>query len=79
MIAGFAIGLTIGVDILVGGSLTGAAMNPQRAFGPILASWSWGDAWLYFLAPAVGGVVAALLYHHLFLGGKIEGDAEDSS
>lgn len=75
-IAGFAIGLTIGVDILVGGPLTGAAMNPQRAFGPILVSWSWGDAWLYFLAPAVGGVVAAALYHHLFLGGKTEDEME---
>ncbi|MFQ5426767.1 MAG: aquaporin [Gaiellales bacterium] len=76
MIAGFAIGLTVTVDILIGGPLTGAAMNPQRAFGPQLLSWTWTDAWIYYLAPALGGVVAALLYHHLFLGAK-KGDDGD--
>ena len=32
-IAGLAIGLTISIDVLFGGPLTGAAMNPARAFG----------------------------------------------
>lgn len=77
MIAGFAIGLTVTVDILIGGPLTGAAMNPQRAFGPELLSWTWTDAWIYYLAPAVGAVIAALLYHHLFLGAKHDPTAED--
>ena len=36
-IAGLAIGLTITIDVLIGGPLTGAAMNPARAFGPELA------------------------------------------
>ncbi len=35
-IAGLAIGLTITVDVLMGGPITGAAMNPARAFGPEL-------------------------------------------
>ena len=37
-IGGFAIGLTITMDILFGGPFTGAAMNPSRAFGPALAT-----------------------------------------
>lgn len=75
MVGGFAIGLTIAADIMVGGPLTGAAMNPQRAFGPQLLSNTWSDGWIYYLAPAVGGVIAALTYHHLFLRGRTDDDA----
>lgn len=65
--AGLAIGLTITVDILMGGGLTGAAMNPARAFGPALASHYWQDQWVYWIGPLVGGGVAAILYDRLFL------------
>ncbi len=67
IVAGFAIGLTVAVDILVGGPLTGAAMNPSRAFGPQLVGWVWSDGWLYYLAPLLGGALAALLYDRLYL------------
>jgi len=43
-IAGLGIGLTITLDILMGGPLTGAAMNPARAFGPELIARHWTDA-----------------------------------
>jgi glycerol uptake facilitator-like aquaporin len=66
-IAGFAIGLTIGADILMGGPLTGAAMNPARAFGPQLVSGEWADAWLWYVAPLLGGGLAALAYELLYL------------
>ena len=66
-IAGLAIGLTITVDILVGGPLTGAALNPARAFGPELAQNVWSDAWIYVLAPVAGGVAAAVAYERLYL------------
>ena len=42
-IAGLGIGLTITIDVLMGGPLTGAAMNPARAFGPELLSRDWTD------------------------------------
>ena len=67
VIAGLAIGLTITVDILIGGPLTGAAMNPARAFGPELVQNVWSDAWIYYLAPPAGGIAAALLYEWLYL------------
>ena len=65
--AGLAIGLTIMADILMGGALTGAAMNPARAFGPALISHYWQDQWLYWAGPLVGGGAAAVLYDRFFL------------
>jgi aquaporin TIP len=66
-IAGFAIGLTITMDVFMGGPVTGAAMNPARAFGPELVENFWGEAWIYYLGPALGAVVAALAYEWLYL------------
>ena len=66
-IAGLAIGLTITIDVLMGGPLTGAAMNPARALGPELAGNMWTGWWIYWAGPAAGGVVAALLYEFLYL------------
>lgn len=66
-IAGLAIGLTITIDVFVGGPLTGAAMNPARAFGPELWSGNWGEGWIYYLGPACGALLAALTYEYLYL------------
>jgi aquaporin Z len=66
-IAGLAIGLTITLDIFAGGPLTGAAMNPARAFGPQLAGNHWADCWVWYLGPALGGALAALAYEFLYL------------
>jgi len=66
-VAGLAIGLTISIDVLFGGPLTGAAMNPARAFGPELIGNFWAQGWIYWLGPAVGGLVAALGYEYLYL------------
>jgi aquaporin TIP len=67
VVAGFAIGLTIGADILMGGPLTGAAMNPARAFGPQLVGSVWDDGWIWYLGPLIGGGLAALAYEWLYL------------
>ena len=66
-IAGLAIGFTITLDILMGGPLTGAAMNPARAFGPELVQNFWNDWWIYYTAPLLGGAAAALVYDYLYL------------
>jgi MIP family channel proteins len=66
-IAGLAIGLTITADILMGGPLTGGAMNPARAFGPELLPREWSDAWVWYAGPFVGGALAALVYDWLYL------------
>jgi MIP family channel proteins len=66
-IAGLAIGFTITLDIFMGGPLTGAAMNPARAFGPELVARYWTNAWVWYAGPLVGGAVAALAYEFLYL------------
>jgi aquaporin TIP len=75
-IAGLGIGLIVTVDILLAGPLTGAAMNPARAFGPELVENVWSDAWIYYVGPLVGGGIAALVYDGLYLAGRREPDIE---
>ena len=66
-IAGLAIGFTITMDVLMGGPLTGAAMNPARAFGPELLSNNWDNFWIWYIGPFAGGVIAAVAYELLYL------------
>jgi aquaporin TIP len=66
-IAALAIGLTISLDILMGGPFTGAAMNPARAFGPQLIGNHWENGWIWYVGPIVGGAIAAVLYEWLYL------------
>jgi aquaporin TIP len=51
----------------MGGPLTGAAMNPARAFGPELLGNFWGEGWIYYLGPAIGALIAATAYEYLSL------------
>jgi aquaporin Z len=66
-IGGFGIGLTVAFDILAGGAVTGASMNPARSFGPALELMYWQWHWAYWLAPIAGAVAAALLYENVLL------------
>ena len=61
-IGGLAIGLAVTLDILCGGPLTGAAMNPARTFGPALASGHWNNHIVYWIGPLIGGALAGLVY-----------------
>jgi MIP family channel proteins len=66
-VGGFGIGLAIFVCGLAGGSLTGAAMNPARAFGPALVAWDWHGQAVYWIGPAIGAAAAAALWRFLLL------------
>jgi MIP family channel proteins len=66
-VGGFGIGLVLTMDILAGGTLTGASMNPARSFGPVLASGYWVGHWIYWVGPLVGGGLAALLYNSFLI------------
>jgi len=66
-VGGFAIGLTISIDIMMGGPLTGAAMNPARWFGPALVAQFFDNWYVYWIGPFLGAIVAGLLYSRAFL------------
>jgi aquaporin Z len=61
-LAPLAIGMTLTLNIIMGGALTGAAFNPARALGPMVATGNFTDAWLYLAAPIVGAIVAAIVH-----------------
>jgi MIP family channel proteins len=63
---GLAIGLTLTFCILMGGPLTGASLNPARSIGPAVATGNFNDLWVYLVGPALGGIVAGLLYKTVF-------------
>lgn len=66
-LGGLAIGLTVALDIMAGGPITGAAMNPARWMGAAVAANSYDNAVVYFVGPILGGVLAAMTYTYAFL------------
>ncbi|MDO8553224.1 MAG: MIP family channel protein [Candidatus Micrarchaeota archaeon] len=64
---GLAIGLVLTFDILMGGTQTGAAMNPARAFGPALASGVWAPQLIYWIGPIIGAILAAVVYTYILM------------
>jgi MIP family channel proteins len=66
-LASLFIGLTVVIDILVGGKYTGASLNPARSFGPALVGGVWANHWIYWVGPIIGAAIAGLLYNGLFL------------
>ena len=64
-VAGLVIGSTITLDILFGGPLTGAAMNPARVLGPAVAAGFWKAHYVYWLGPMLGGALGGLVYRAL--------------
>jgi MIP family channel proteins len=67
-IGAFVIGLTVAIDIMAGGAITGASMNPARSFGPAWVHMHFSLHLYYWIAPLLGGMAAGLFYHHCLLG-----------
>jgi len=65
-IAGFGIGLAVTADILIGGPLTGASMNPARWFGPAVASGHLRDGAVHIIGPLLGAAIAGASYLYIF-------------
>ena len=66
-VGGLFIGLTVTMDILAGGAVSGASMNPARTFGPALIGGIWEMHIVYWLGPIVGAILAAIVYKKFFM------------
>lgn len=66
-VGGFGIGLALFACAMVGGGLTGAALNPARAFGPALVAWEWHGQAVYWIGPLVGATAAGALWKFILL------------
>ncbi|XP_062444623.1 aquaporin-8 [Rhea pennata] len=60
-LAPFCIGFAVTAGVLAGGAMSGACMNPARAFGPALIADYWDYHWVYWVGPVIGGVLAGAL------------------
>nr|XP_046272549.1 aquaporin-8b [Scatophagus argus] len=65
----FMVGCTVMVIILAGGDISGACLNPARAFGPAIVSNYWAYHWVYWVGPIAGGLIATALIR-LLLGDR---------
>jgi MIP family channel proteins len=61
-VAPIAVGAALAVGVFVAGPVTGGAVNPARALGPMIVAGQFGDWWVYLVGPVVGGIVAAVIY-----------------
>lgn len=66
-IGGFGIGLAVFVGAVVGGPLTGAALNPARAFGPAVVAGELHGQVVYWIGPLIGALVAGVLWRLVLL------------
>jgi len=68
--AGLAIGLILGINVMLAANISGGSMNPARSFGPALALLFLGVSptvafdyhWIYWLGPLLGGFLAVLAH-----------------
>ncbi|MET3664649.1 aquaporin [Caulobacter sp. 1776] len=62
--AGLGIGIALAVIHIVGIQVTGVSVNPARSFGPavLVGGQALAQLWLFFVAPAIGAILGALLY-----------------
>ena len=65
-------GAIVGLEATFAGGISGASMNPARSFGPGAIAWFWDHHWIYWVAPVLGALLAAIL--HLLLRAGISDD-----
>lgn len=70
VLAGIAIGSTVGLEAMFAGPICGASMNPARSLAPAIVSGNIQTLWLYLLAPTAGAITATVTW--LAMRGQID-------
>ncbi|KAL9999047.1 putative major intrinsic protein [Helianthus debilis subsp. tardiflorus] len=59
---GIAVGMTIMLNVFVGGPISGASMNPARSLGPAIVKWRFKGIWAYIFGPIIGAIAGGFVY-----------------
>jgi glycerol uptake facilitator-like aquaporin len=78
-IASIAVGFALAAGVFIGGPLTGGAVNPARALGPMILSGQLDDFWLYIVGPLVGGALGAFVAAFALRAFQAEKNAEEDA
>ncbi|XP_076949941.1 putative aquaporin NIP-type [Bidens hawaiensis] len=62
---GIVVGMTIMLNVFVGGPISGASMNPARSLGPAIVKLTFKGIWAYIFGPIIGAIVGGLVYELL--------------
>ncbi|KAI5684362.1 hypothetical protein M9H77_05590 [Catharanthus roseus] len=62
-LGGIVVGMTITLNVFVGGPVSGASMNPARSIGPALVRGEFKGLWVYIIGPIIGTVAGASVYN----------------
>jgi aquaporin Z len=58
LMAGIAIGATVGLEAMFAGPICGASMNPARSVSPAVLSAQVASLWVYVAGPVIGAAIA---------------------
>ena len=62
IMAGAAIGATVGMEAMFAGPICGASMNPARSIAPAVASGHTEYLWAYIVATILGAILAVFVF-----------------
>ncbi len=63
IMAGAAIGATVGLEAMFAGPICGASMNPARSIAPAVFSGDLEHLWIYIVATTLGACLAVPAFH----------------
>ncbi|XP_056697113.1 probable aquaporin NIP-type isoform X2 [Spinacia oleracea] len=63
--AGVAIGMTVLMNALIAGTISGASMNPARSIGPAVVMHIYRGLWIYVVGPTIGCILGGIAYNSM--------------